>query len=119
MQQLRAGGTPFRRLPDPYHARRLHCQAGKLRLDEIKIYHATGFLRLGKRERWDLPRALDQSIHQWQESFRAGGRFRDPAGADADALRAGEFLTRLYREHVRPALAERSRGSLAFPARAG
>ena len=109
LQQLRADGVPFQRLPDVYHSRRLHCQAGRLRFDEMKIYHATGFLRLGKNERWDLPRALDHGIHQWQESLRAGGRLRDAAQANNDAARAGEFLTRLYRDHVRPALAGQSR----------
>ena len=41
----------------------------------MKIYHATGFLRPGKRERWDLDRVLEQGIHQWQESLRAADGF--------------------------------------------
>ncbi len=105
IQLLRARGVPFHRLSDAYHARSLHCQAGRLRLDDMKIYHATGFLRPEKRGSWNLDHVVEQGIRHWQESFRAGARFREhPAEAEEDARRAGDFVRRLHREYVRPAL---------------
>ncbi len=105
VQELRGRGVPFRRLPDAYHARRIHSEAGALTLNEMKIYHATGFLRGWDGDRASLAAATEQYVKIWQDSTRAGASRRaDPATAETDAGRAGALLRMLQEKYVLPGL---------------
>ena len=106
VESLRAEGVPFHRLPDAYHARYAHCQAGALCLDEMRIFHATSFLR--SLHGWDRPGLethVEDFIRLWQDAFQAGAHRRaQPETAALDAERAGSLVRGLYRQHVLPAL---------------
>ena len=106
VESLRAEGVPFRRLPDAYHARQAHCQAGALSLDEMRIFHATNFLRHAHgQDRHGLEAQIEDYIRLWQDAFRAGApRRAQPETAAADAERVGSLVRGLYRRHVLPAL---------------
>ena len=105
VQLLRGRGVPFRRLPDPYHARRVHSEAGALTLDDMKIYHAAGFLRGWDGDRAGLPAAVDRYIREWQEYIRLGApRRARPATAETDAARVETLLRSLLDKYVLPAL---------------
>ena len=108
VESLRAEGVPFHRLPDAYHARQAHCQAGALSLDEMRIFHATNFLRhLDGPDRRGLEARIEDYIGLWQAAFRAGAHRRaQPEAAAFDAERVGSLVRGLYRRHVLPALDE-------------
>ena len=105
VETLRGRGVPFRRLPDAYHARRVHSQAGALTLDDTKIHHATGFLRGWDGASGTLPAAVGRYVRDWQEDIRAGASRRgQPTGVQAEAERVGTLLRSLLDRYVLPAL---------------
>lgn len=105
VEVLRGQGMPFQRLPDPYHARWLHCRAGVLGFDEMKIFHATGFLRGWRGGRRALEASVGEYVRDWQENLRLGApRRTQPEQAEADAGRAGETMWALYHKYVLPAV---------------
>lgn len=100
LEALRAGGRTFALLPDACNARLAHLRAAALRWRDIRLFHATGFLR-GLRGRTDLPTLLEQDAARWSEAILEGAS-RDPAAArDVDEPR--RFVFGLWERWVRAA----------------
>ena len=87
LHSLRLEGRTFGVLPDACNARLVHLSAGALRWADLRLFHATGFLReMGSRA--ELPAALETYAQRW--------------GAALGTPEPGEYLQRLWERWVRP-----------------
>ena len=98
LQALRAQGRTFALLPDDLNVRLVHLRAAAVRWRDIRLFHATGFLR-GLHSRDDLPARLDEYAARWSGAM-AEGATRDPAAAE-DAGHPRRFLHGLWDRWVR------------------
>lgn len=100
LQSLRAEGLRFAFLPDTCHVRLAHLRAGAVRWRDIRLFHATGFLR-GLRQRTDLPALLEQYAARWSGAITEGAPRRPEARADI--AEPARFLRVLWERWVQPA----------------
>ena len=100
LQSLRAQNFRFAFLPDSCHVRLAHLRAGALRWRDIRLFHATGFLR-GLQRRPDLPALLEQYATRWAGAMMEGAQ-RHPEVVE-DAGEPPRFLQALWEQWVRPA----------------
>lgn len=86
VQRLRGAGVPFQRLPESYHICPPHLEGGgAAAFETTRIFHAVGFLR-GLQTLAEIEPFLERYAARLPEA-------------------AGEFLRRLWRDHVHPATA--------------
>ena len=95
LEALRGQGRTFEPLPDAWHARLVHLRAGALRWRDIRLFHATGFLR-ELSTRAGLPEALEKYVRRWTEAMREGAE----RGAEEDGEAPRRFLTKLWERWV-------------------
>lgn len=118
MQRLRLAGWPWHRLPEGFHVRPLHFEAGTMRLDETRLFHAIHFLR-----HLDDPAKAGEAVERyaegWAVQIRSGWRRRHGwtgfLRGRREARRAAGFLRGLWRRYVRPALATDGPGGTRAP----
>ncbi len=115
IHRWRLAGGGFTPLPDAWHARPLHFQAGALGWEHARLFHAVGFLRevTGPAE---VAGAVEAYAARWRGWSTEGGE-RRAAGRDTAwgrafvrrqarrwGRRATDWLRALWRDHVQPAL---------------
>ena len=99
LQALRARGRTFEGLPDEFNARLVHFRAGAMQWEQVRLFHATGFLK-GLRERADLPTAVKKYACRWAEAMAEGEVARGEARGSCE--QPGRFLQRLWERWVQP-----------------
>lgn len=87
-----AGGVAFQRLPAAYHVCPPHFEGRALPFEEVRLFHAVGFLR-GLPGRDAVETEMEAYLARWP-------------GSAADGQRAATFLRGLWTRHVRPALSD-------------
>lgn len=117
VHRWRLAGGSFTGLPEAFHTRPLHFQAGTIRLADVRLFHAVSFLR-EVTARGDVAAAVEAYAARWREWIAAGGERRGvfagtPRGlwaarrqARQEGRRATETLRTLWRDHVVPALGQ-------------
>ncbi len=91
LHRRRLAGVPFQRLPTPYHVCPPHFQGDALGLDDVRLFHAVGFLR-GLQKREEIEPLMEAYLAKWTGELRW----------DGDREKAASFLRKLWREHVEP-----------------
>lgn len=85
LHRLRLAGAAFQRLPPAYHVCPPHFEGGAMPFEDVRIFHAVGFLR-----------GL-QALEEAEPGLEAYAARLPPAGV--------RFLRDLWRDYVRPAIA--------------